>query len=119
MGNAPASLRRGRRDRLGTARRPDRRAGRQRRGRIYAHGTAGEFHALEEDEFDQVNTLLAERCKAAGLQFQIGGLHPAVAVMLGRVRRAAALEPGTIQMIPAGLGVAQRRRGDPLPHRRR
>ncbi|KAB8197608.1 dihydrodipicolinate synthase family protein [Nonomuraea phyllanthi] len=66
---------------------------------VYAHGTAGEFHALEEDEFDKVNTLLAERCEAAGLPFQIGGSHPATPVMLSRVRRAAALEPGAIQVI--------------------
>ena len=66
---------------------------------VYAHGTAGEFHAIDEAEFDRVNEVLATRCEAAGLPFQLGGSHPATPVMLGRVRRAAALEPGAIQVI--------------------
>lgn len=66
---------------------------------VYAHGTAGEFHALEEAEFDRVNALLAGRCEAAGLPYQIGAGHPATPVMLERVRRAAALRPGAIQVI--------------------
>ncbi|WP_026874538.1 dihydrodipicolinate synthase family protein [Jiangella gansuensis] len=66
---------------------------------VYAHGTAGEFHAIDEDEFDRVNEVLATRCEAAGLPFQLGGSHPATPVMLGRIRRAAAVEPGAIQVI--------------------
>ncbi|MGV9798901.1 dihydrodipicolinate synthase family protein [Mycobacterium sp. NPDC003449] len=66
---------------------------------IYAHGTAGEFHAIDEDEFDRVNTLLAQRCEAAGLPYQIGASHPATPVTLGRIRRAADLGPGAIQVI--------------------
>ncbi|MEV1001413.1 hypothetical protein [Nonomuraea sp. NPDC050202] len=34
---------------------------------IYAHGTAGASRALGENEFDRINTLLAERCEATGL----------------------------------------------------
>lgn len=66
---------------------------------VYAHGTAGEFHAIDEAEFDQVNDVLATRCEAAGLPFQLGGSHPAAPVMMGRIRRAAALEPGAVQVI--------------------
>ncbi|TDD67407.1 dihydrodipicolinate synthase family protein [Jiangella aurantiaca] len=66
---------------------------------VYAHGTAGEFHAIDEDEFDRVNEVLATRCEAAGRPFQLGGSHPATPVMLGRIRRAAALDPGAIQVI--------------------
>ncbi|TDE02581.1 dihydrodipicolinate synthase family protein [Jiangella asiatica] len=66
---------------------------------LYAHGTAGEFHALDEGEFDRVNELLARPCEAAGLPFQLGASHPATPVMLDRIRRAAALAPGAIQVI--------------------
>jgi dihydrodipicolinate synthase/N-acetylneuraminate lyase len=66
---------------------------------VYAHGTAGEFHTLQEAEFDRVNALLAEGCEAAGVPFQIGASHPAAPVMLARLRRAAALRPGAVQVI--------------------
>ncbi|MGW7679694.1 dihydrodipicolinate synthase family protein [Kribbella sp. NPDC054772] len=62
---------------------------------LYAHGTAGEFQTLTEDEFDQVNTILV----AAGKPFQIGASHPSAQLQLARVRRAATLEPGAIQII--------------------
>ncbi|MDW6066348.1 hypothetical protein SAZ11_62105 [Streptomyces sp. FXJ1.4098] len=54
---------------------------------LYAHGTAGEFHTLDEAAFDQVNTVLAQRCEAAGLPYQIGASHPATPTMLGRIGR--------------------------------
>ena len=66
---------------------------------VYAHGTAGEFHTLDEAEFDRVNAVLAGRCEAAGLPYQIGASHPAAPTMLDRIRRAAALRPGAIQVI--------------------
>ncbi|GHJ37035.1 dihydrodipicolinate synthase family protein [Streptomyces sp. TS71-3] len=66
---------------------------------VYAHGTAGEFHTLDEAGFDRVNTVLAGRCEAAGLPYQIGASHPAAPVMLGRIRRAARLRPGALQVI--------------------
>jgi dihydrodipicolinate synthase/N-acetylneuraminate lyase len=34
---------------------------------IYSHGTASEFHAQTEDEFDRVCQLLADKCHAAGM----------------------------------------------------
>ncbi|NGN64074.1 dihydrodipicolinate synthase family protein [Streptomyces sp. A7024] len=66
---------------------------------IYAHGTAGEFHTLDEGEFDRINELLAERCTAAGLPFQIGASHPVAQTALARVRRARELAPGALQVI--------------------
>lgn len=62
---------------------------------LYAHGTAGEFQTLAEHEFDRINELLA----GAGKPFQIGASHPSAQVQLERVRRAAAVGPGAIQVI--------------------
>jgi dihydrodipicolinate synthase/N-acetylneuraminate lyase len=62
---------------------------------LYAHGTAGEFQTLTEDEFDRINDVLA----AVGKPFHIGASHPSAQIQLDRVRRAAALEPGAIQVI--------------------
>ena len=62
---------------------------------LYAHGTAGEFQTLTETEFDRINELLATTSKP----FQLGASHPSAQVQLARVRRAAALEPGAIQVI--------------------
>jgi dihydrodipicolinate synthase/N-acetylneuraminate lyase len=62
---------------------------------LYAHGTAGEFQTLTEAEFDRINEILA----AAGKPFQIGASHPSALLQLDRVRRAAELEPGAIQVI--------------------
>jgi dihydrodipicolinate synthase/N-acetylneuraminate lyase len=62
---------------------------------LYAHGTAGEFQTLTEPEFDRINDVLA----TTGKPFQIGASHPSAQVQLERVRRAAALQPGAIQVI--------------------
>ncbi|MFG1908315.1 dihydrodipicolinate synthase family protein [Kribbella sp. NPDC048928] len=62
---------------------------------LYAHGTAGEFQTLTEDEFDRINDVLA----ATGKPFQIGASHPSAQVQLSRVERAAKLAPGAIQLI--------------------
>jgi dihydrodipicolinate synthase/N-acetylneuraminate lyase len=66
---------------------------------LYAHGTAGEFHTLTEAEFDTVNELLADACKSAGVAFQIGCSHPLAQTTLERVRRAASVDPGAVQVI--------------------
>ncbi|MGH2645206.1 MAG: dihydrodipicolinate synthase family protein [Chitinophagaceae bacterium] len=66
---------------------------------IYSNGTAGEFDSQTETEFDQINVLLAEKCNAAGMPFQIGCSHTSPAISLERVKRAAALKPGAIQII--------------------
>jgi dihydrodipicolinate synthase/N-acetylneuraminate lyase len=66
---------------------------------IYAHGTAGEFHELGEDEWDLVSELVAEHALAAGLPFQLGAGHMSAHLSRDRVRRAARLGPGAIQVI--------------------
>lgn len=65
---------------------------------VYTHGTAGEFFTLSEDEFDRINALLAERCEAARVPFQIGAAFPTPPIALSRVKRAAALRPSAIQI---------------------
>ncbi len=66
---------------------------------IYSNGTAGEFYSQTEEEFDTISNILAEKCNAAGMPFQIGACHTSPVMALGRVKRAAALQPGAIQVI--------------------
>jgi dihydrodipicolinate synthase/N-acetylneuraminate lyase len=66
---------------------------------IYSNGTACEFFAQSEEEFDRISTMLAERCEAAGRPFEIGASHTSPQATLSRVRRAAALRPSAIQII--------------------
>lgn len=66
---------------------------------IYSHGTAGEFHAQTEEEFDRVAGCLAEKCTAAGMPFQIGVSHMSAQVSRGRLRRVAPLAPGAVQVV--------------------
>ena len=66
---------------------------------VYAHGTAGEFHALSEDEYDRVSAMLAEACSRTGKAFQIGASHPVAQVTLDRIRRTHKLAPGAYQVI--------------------
>jgi dihydrodipicolinate synthase/N-acetylneuraminate lyase len=66
---------------------------------IYAHGTAGEFHELGEDEYDLVSDLVAQHAAAAGVPFQLGAGHMSARLGLDRIRRAAQLRPDAIQVI--------------------
>ena len=66
---------------------------------IYAHGTAGEFYALTESEFDRINEMMAEKCERASWPFQIGAGYMSAQITLDRVRRAARLKPSAIQVI--------------------
>ena len=66
---------------------------------IYSNGTAGEFYAQSEEEFDRIHTVLAEKCNQAGMPFQIGASHMSAQISLSRVKRAAAFEPSAIQVI--------------------
>lgn len=61
---------------------------------IYSNGTAGEFYAQTEQEFDEVSRLLAEKCEKAGMPFQIGASHTSAQVSLSRLQRASQLKPG-------------------------
>ena len=66
---------------------------------LYAHGTAGEFHALTEAEFDRVSEMLAVACTSAGKAFQIGASHPVARVTLDRIARTRELTPGAYQVV--------------------
>ncbi|UCM91586.1 dihydrodipicolinate synthase family protein [Streptomyces marincola] len=66
---------------------------------VYTNGTAGEFHTLDEYEYDRLHALVAGRCTAAGVPFQLGAGHPSGQVSLGRIRRAATLRPGAVQVV--------------------
>ncbi|GAB3909452.1 dihydrodipicolinate synthase family protein [Mucilaginibacter boryungensis] len=66
---------------------------------IYSNGTAGEFYNQTETEYDTVNSILAEKCLAAGMRFQIGASHPSPIISLERLKRAVALKPDAIQII--------------------
>lgn len=66
---------------------------------VYTNGTAGEFHTLTEAEYDRLHALVAERCTAAGMPFQLGASHPGGQLSLDRIARAAALRPGAIQVV--------------------
>jgi 4-hydroxy-tetrahydrodipicolinate synthase len=66
---------------------------------IYSNGTAGEFYNQTEEEFDQVNEILAKKCNAVGMPFQIGCCHMSPIISLERIKRIKHLEPGAIQVI--------------------
>lgn len=66
---------------------------------IYSNGTAGEFYNQTEDEFDRINELLAEKCNAAGMPFQVGCSHMSPKLSLERLKRAVSLAPSAIQVV--------------------
>lgn len=66
---------------------------------IYSNGTACEFYAQTEDEFDKINALLADKCNAANMPFQIGCNHMSPQISMDRLRRAKSLNPSAIQVI--------------------
>lgn len=68
---------------------------------LYSNGTAGEFHTQTEDEFDRIHELVAARCEAAGLPYQIGASHMSMQISIGRIRRSVAFKPGAFQVILA------------------
>jgi dihydrodipicolinate synthase/N-acetylneuraminate lyase len=66
---------------------------------VYSNGTAGEFHNQTEAEFDAIQALLADKCRAGGTAFIVGASHTDAIVAAGRVARGAALRPLAIQVI--------------------
>lgn len=66
---------------------------------IYSNGTAGEFYAQSENEFDRISQLLAEKCERARTPFQIGASFMSAQLAIGRARRAAQLKPSALQII--------------------
>jgi 4-hydroxy-tetrahydrodipicolinate synthase len=66
---------------------------------IYSNGTAGEFHAQTEDEFDSISEMLAMKCARAGMPFQIGVSHMSAQISRERLKRIKHLEPSAVQLI--------------------
>jgi dihydrodipicolinate synthase/N-acetylneuraminate lyase len=66
---------------------------------VYTNGTAGEFHCLDEDEYDLITGVVAEACQRASLPCQLGASHMSGQISLRRIRVAAAYEPAAIQVI--------------------
>lgn len=66
---------------------------------IYSNGTAGEFHNQTEEEFTKIQILLAEKCHAAKMKFQIGASHPSAIISLERIKRTISLRPDAFQII--------------------
>jgi 4-hydroxy-tetrahydrodipicolinate synthase len=66
---------------------------------VYSNGTAGEFYAQTEGEFDHLNQFLAEKCERLQLPFQIGAAHMSPQLSLERLKRARAWRPSGFQVI--------------------
>jgi len=66
---------------------------------IYSNGTAGEFYNQTEEEFDRINSMLAEKCSAAGMLFQVGCSHMSPKISLERLKRTIEWQPGAVQVI--------------------
>ena len=66
---------------------------------IYSNGTACEFYSQDRDEFLKINMLLAEKCHASGILFQIGVSHPCAQESLARLKMALPLRPDAVQVI--------------------
>jgi dihydrodipicolinate synthase/N-acetylneuraminate lyase len=66
---------------------------------IYSNGTACEFYAQTETEFDAIQALLAQKCSAAGMAFMVGANEVNPTVQLQRLRRARQWQPRAIQVI--------------------
>jgi dihydrodipicolinate synthase/N-acetylneuraminate lyase len=65
---------------------------------VYAHGTAGEFHELDDDEWDHVNEIVVARSRDAGLPVQLGAGHMSFRTCTRRIARAARHRPDAIQV---------------------
>lgn len=66
---------------------------------IYSNGTAGELYNQTEKEFDRIQLMLAAKCQAAKMPFQIGCSHPDPGVSRARLKRITYLCPSAVQVI--------------------
>lgn len=66
---------------------------------VYSNGTAGEFYNQTEAEFDRISLTVAERCKAAGMPFQLGVSHMSPWISRERLRGVLELKPLAFQVI--------------------
>lgn len=66
---------------------------------VYSNGTACELHNQTEDEFYKIQEMLATRCHAYQMPFQIGVSHPFPAVTLQRIKNTLSLKPSAYQVV--------------------
>ena len=66
---------------------------------IYAFGTAGEFHAITEAEYDRVAQQVSEMATKSGLPFQIGVCDANPRISLDRARRLSASGATALQVV--------------------
>ena len=66
---------------------------------LYSNGTTAEFYNQTEAEFDRIQQLVAEKCEAAGMPFQIGVSAMNPRTSLERLQRVVGLRPGAVQVI--------------------
>ena len=66
---------------------------------IYAFGTAGEFHAITEAEYDRVARQVADTARKNGLPFQIGVGDPNPRNSLDRARRLSTSGATALQVV--------------------
>lgn len=65
---------------------------------VYAHGTAGEFHEVDDDEWDYINDIVVARCRDAAVPVQLGAGHMSFRICIRRIGRAANRQPDAIQV---------------------
>ena len=66
---------------------------------IYTNGTAGEFYNQTEEEFDMIQSLVAEKCKSKNIPFQVGASHGSPVICIERIKRSKKLQPDAYQVI--------------------
>lgn len=66
---------------------------------VYSNGSAGEFYAQTETEFDRIHEILAEKSRRLALPFQIGATHMSAQTALERLRRTRHHRPAGFQVI--------------------
>jgi dihydrodipicolinate synthase/N-acetylneuraminate lyase len=66
---------------------------------VYSNGTAGEFYAQTEAEFDEITSIVAEECGRRDLPFQIGASHPSPQISLARLLRWRSAAPSAFQVV--------------------
>jgi dihydrodipicolinate synthase/N-acetylneuraminate lyase len=66
---------------------------------VYSNGTAGEFYAQNEAEFDAITGIVAEECESLGLPFQIGASHSSAQLALERLARWRPAGPSAFQVV--------------------
>lgn len=66
---------------------------------IYSNGTATEFYNQTEEEYKKISELLAKKCNASNMPFQIGCSYMSPIISLERVKYAKQLQPSAIQVI--------------------